>query len=122
MLARIRGNLSVEATVATAFTFWCGVFCFDADEGSGTVGSTTDPSVLANFIDEDVLWWHSARFGARTVATAPSQYAVDLDIKTKRRLRDKHVILSWVATNASAGTQGTVTVSSRALLIGNAAT
>jgi len=120
MLARIRGNLTVDPTVATAFTFWCAMFCMDADEGSATYGSTTDPTALANLIDEDVLWWYSARFGARTVATSPDRLIIPLDIKTKRRLRDKHILLAMGVSNAAAGTQGTVTVNTRALLIGNA--
>lgn len=122
-LVRIRGYITVTATVATAFSYWMGLWVGDVDSGAG-LAAHGDPGTVQNLIDDDWLWWTSGRAEARTLLTAP--YYVDryeVDIKSKRRLKDQQVILSWVASNAgAAGTQGAVTLNLRALLVGNSAT
>lgn len=123
MLARMRGSITIDSTVITAYTAWMAIFLLDASIASATPGSLVDPSVIQNLITEDVLWWHHVRFGARSVATNPDRAIIELDIKAKRKLKDKHVLLVWIATNAgAAGTQGTLSHNVRSLLVGNSAT
>lgn len=120
-LARIRGFLTIDPTVATAFTFWAALGVYDESEALG-LGSAGDPSVVGNIMINDWLWWYSCRFGTRTVLTSPDRVRLEIDVKAKRRMKDMNLYLTWICTNAgAAGTQGTMTASLKALLIGNQA-
>lgn len=121
-LVRTVGNISLVTTVATAYTAWFSIATYDVDVAIGLAASG-DPAVVQNAIDDQLMWWHSVRIPAATVATHPfGVVQIPFDLRVKRKLLESRVVLNFVATNGAAGVQGNVTVNARLLFVGNSAT
>jgi len=116
-LVRLRGKICLNATtLATVQTVWLAIVNVDQDIAA-VLGGVLDPSVVANLIDEDVLWWETALLSTTFVEHQMAE--IYLDIKAQRKLKDTDVRLVVRGTNGAAGVIGSITLNVRALLIGD---
>lgn len=117
ILAGIRGYITVAPTVTTAFSLWMNIVVHDEDVNTA-IGGPLDPAGFQPAIDERVIWWWSFRFPAAAAATPTMMMHFPVHIKTRVKLRDDHVFLIAVCTNAVAGNQATLTYNLRSNLRG----
>lgn len=116
-LERIRGNISLLSGGVSSVggAIWMAIFIVNDDE------TTPDPSVAADYNENDAIWTHVVNFQTVTLTSVggwsnPASI-VEVDVKARRRLTTQSIVLFvWRATGGSSDEQAILSANLRTLI------
>jgi len=106
-LIRIRGMLSVRRSAAIVGTWFANIRVVRQAEG------LFDPSTIAAYQNEPVLWTAMGIFGSTDLA----QPTTVIDVKAMRKINDDEIVIFSIGTKGLSGAEVTFSLLLRSLLM-----